>query len=341
MLSLNRSNQYTAKRINKSTTHKILIDTDPGIDDGLAIMLALACKEFEVLGLTTIYGNVSVERATENALRLVDLAGRPEIPVAQGASRSWKNPYGGAKSAVHGEDGQGNTWSAPSSLKAVGMPAADFIVQKVLQNPDQITLVALGPLTNLADALKINPGIQDKIKEVIFMGGNALSPGNTNPVAEANILADPEAADFVLGHSWPMTMIGLDVTQKTYLPANLAEELATRDSRIGKQVWGAYQHYFKFYRDVNKMEGTWVHDSSVFTYLLQRDLYKTIAAPIRVETSDCISRGKTWPSMKDYGFIKKNNDPWAGRPLINICVDVDGEKAVSLLKKRLIESDFT
>lgn len=303
-------------------------------------MLALACPEFEILGLTTIFGNVPVEKSAENALRLLDLAGRPAIPVAQGASRSWKTPYGGAKSTVHGEDGQGNTWASPSELRPLETTAAEFMVTKIFEYPGEITLVALGPLTNLADALKLEPGIQEKVKEVVFMGGNALSPGNTNPVAEANIISDPEAADFVMGQPLTMTMVGLDVTQKTYLSVQDAAILAARASRIGKQVWEAYQHYFKFYKEVNQMDGTWVHDSSAFTYLLQKDLYTTLCAPVRVETADCISRGKTWPSLKDYGFNKYNISAWAGRPSLTICVDVEGNKVVKLLKERLLGANF-
>ncbi len=321
-------------------SHKIIIDTDPGIDDGLAIMLALACPEFEILGLTSIYGNVPVDLATENALRLLALAERTDIPVVSGASRSWNNPYQGAKSVVHGEDGQGNIYSPSSLLKPLEITAAEFMVNQISKFPNEVTLIALGPLTNLADALKRDPEIQHKVKDVLFMGGNAFCPGNTNPVAEANILSDPEAADFVLGHHWPMTMVGLDVTQKTYLPAWMIAELASLPSAIGNQVFRAYEHYLKFYKEVNQMEGTWVHDSSVFTYLLNKDLYQTSAYPIRVETVEGISRGKTWPSVKDYGFIAGQPNPWLDRPQVNICVDVNGEEAVRLLKNRLIKAVF-
>ncbi len=305
-------------------------------------MLALACEEFEVLGLTTVFGNVPVEKSTENALRLVDLAGRPDILVAQGAARSWKMPYKGAKAAVHGEDGQGNTFLPPSPLKPLEIPAAEFIVQQVLQYPGAVVIAALGPLTNLADALKLDPQIQQKVKGVVFMGGNPLTPGNASPTAEANVQSDPEAADFVMAHSWPITMVGLEVTQNTILTTSDIDELAALPSQLAKQVFQAYRHYLKFYREVNHMDGTWMHDSSVFTYLLRPDLYQVLQAPIRVETADCLSRGKTWPSLKNYGYnIKDKENPWANRPKINICVDVDGEAVVSLLKERLLSAEFS
>lgn len=281
-----------------------------------------------------------VERSTENVLRLVDLAGRHDIPVAQGASRSWKKPYGGPKAAVHGEDGQGNTWSDPSTLKPLDVSAAEFIVQQILKSPNELTIAALGPLTNLADALKINPDIQNLVKEVVFMGGNPFSPGNTNPAAEANIMSDPEAADFVMGHKWSMTMVGLEVTQNTFLTRADIDEIGQKESVLGKHVYDAYQHYLEFYRTVNQLDGTWVHDSSVFTYLLCPELYKTVSHPVRVETAESISRGKTWPSVKDYGFIKNNNNLWAGRPKVKICTDVGGDETVSLLKSRLLKAVF-
>lgn len=321
-------------------SYKIIIDTDPGIDDGLAIMLALACAEFDILGLTSIFGNVPVDLATENALRLLALAERTEIPVVPGASRSWGQPYKGAKASVHGEDGQGNVFSPSAAQNPLKISAAEFIVDQISQCPNEVTLVALGPLTNLADALKRDPEIQHQVKEVVFMGGNAFSPGNTNPVAEANILSDPEAADFVLEHHWPMTMVGLDVTQKTYLPASMISELGSKSSAIGKQVFGAYQHYLKFYKEVNQMDGTWVHDSSAFIYLLNKEIYQTSDYPIRVETADSISRGKTWPSVKDYSFIPGQHNPWLDRPKVKVCVDVNGEAAIQLLKYRLMNTVF-
>ena len=265
----------------------------------------------------------------------MELAGRNDIPVAQGASRSWKKPYGGAKAAVHGEDGQGNTWSDPSTLKPLDISAAEFIVQKILKSPNELTIAALGPLTNLADALKINPDIQNLVKEVVFMGGNPFSPGNTNPAAEAKIMSDPEAADFAMGHNWPMTMVGLEVTQNTFLAREDIDEIGQKESALGKQVYAAYQHYLEFYRTVNQLDGTWVHDSSVFTYLLHPELYKTVSHPVKVETTESISRGKTWPSVKDYGFIKNNNNLWADRPPVNICKEVDSQKVIRLLKERL------
>ena len=304
-------------------------------------MLALASPELEILGLTTVFGNVSVAQGSENALRLLHLAGKPDIPVSMGASQSWKSPYGGPKAFIHGEDGQGNTWSDPAPQAAIDIPAAQFIVDQVQASPGNVTIVALGPLTNLADALKLSPEIQNKLKEVVFMGGNAFGPGNNTPAAEANMFSDPDAADFVMGHALPMTMVGLDVTEKTLLTRQDIEELASKPSKISAQVFSAYRFYLDFYKRENKMDGTWVHDSSALTYLLQRDLYKTVSCPIRVETEDVISKGKTWPSLKDYSSRKTHStDPWAARPLITICTDVEAEQAVQLIKESILKTEF-
>ena len=167
------------------------------------------------------------------------------------------------------------------------------------------------------------------------MGGNAFCPGNTNPVAEANILSDPEAADFVLGHHWPMTMVGLDVTQKTFLSRMDVDELATKSSKISNQVLGAYEFYLNYYKEVNKMDGTWVHDSSVFTYLLRPEFYRIVYHALRVDTTEGPTRGKTLPSPDGETPAK-----WANRSKVGICVEVESEKVVDLIKQRLLNARF-
>ena len=192
---------------------KIILDTDPGVDDAQAIQLILAAPELNLLGLTTIFGNVDVELATTNALRLLDLGNRTDVPVAKGAADPLNGPYLGAVTFVHGDDGQGNTFRPASQQQPIGPSAAEFIVQQLNEQPGVITLVAVGPLTNLALALQLDPTITEKVVEVVVMGGNAFCAGNATPAGEANILNDPDAADRVFGANWPVTMIGLDVTQ--------------------------------------------------------------------------------------------------------------------------------
>ena len=176
---------------------KIIIDTDPGVDDALAIFLALRSRELDVIGLTTVFGNSNVDATTRNALNLLHIAGRGDIPVARGAGVPlFIAPHGTAE-WVHGDDAMGNIgWTAPLSpaLQPHTLRAAEFIVQQVMAHPGEITLVPIGPLTNIALALQLEPRIAQHVREVVLMGGAVLAPGNVSPLAEANIHGAPHAA---------------------------------------------------------------------------------------------------------------------------------------------------
>ncbi len=315
---------------------KLIIDTDPGIDDSMAIQLALASKEFEILGLTTIFGNVNVDLATTNALRLLQLAHKTEIPVAKGVSKPLQGEFTGGVPFVHGDDGQGNTWQPHSTLSPINTPADEFIIEQILKFPKQVTIAALGPLTNLALALSKKPEIQLMVKEIVLMGGNAFCAGNATPAAEANMLSDPHAADIVMGAKWPITLVGLDVTHKTILLNETINQISQYNAPLNNYVMQAYQFYLDFFRRVNKIDGTYVHDASVFAYLIDRTLYKTVKHPIRVETQECLSKGKTWPSLGDSDHEEGEAlQPWKNRPKVTICVDVDSKKVIELIQKRL------
>jgi|GEM_PF-4704719 len=185
-------------------SQKIIIDTDPGIDDALAILFAFAHPGLDVVGLTTVFGNVPVSLATENALRLVELAG-VDVPVAPGAAKPLLISPRGHADFVHGEDGFGNTHTPHSSREARKQGAAEFIVEQVRSAPDAVTLVPVGPLTNIALALKLAPDICEKTR-VVLMGGAVNEPGNCSPVAEANIWQDPHAAEIVFAAKWHVTL---------------------------------------------------------------------------------------------------------------------------------------
>ena len=172
---------------------KIIIDTDPGIDDAMAIFLALASPELDVVGLTTVMGNVEVDLATTNALRLLEIAGRSDIPVAEGAGKPIATDFLGTVEFVHGDDGQGNAFLPSPASRPLGISAAEFIVQQARAYPGEITLVPIGPLTNIALALRLEPNLPKLVAGAVLMGGNAFCPGNASPTAEANIRNDPEA----------------------------------------------------------------------------------------------------------------------------------------------------
>jgi inosine-uridine nucleoside N-ribohydrolase len=318
---------------------KLIIDTDPGVDDAMAIQFALSCDQLEVIGLTTVFGNVPVELATSNTLRLLHLAGKDTIPVAKGAAKPMKGEFSGGASFVHGDDGMGNTHHPLAPLQPIRQQASAFIIEQITTYPGAITIVAIGPLTNLAEALFIQPEIAGLVAEVVIMGGNALCPGNITPAAEANMFADPDAADIVLGAGWPLTMVGLDATHRVNMRRDTLKLLAALESPLAGLVGKAMVFYQAFYETFNKIDGIYVHDSSAIAYLIAPHLFETSLWPVRVDTSYGIGRGKTWPCLEDPS--QEENPwlvPWKGRPNINICIGADGEQIVKLITEYIAKA---
>ena len=313
---------------------KIIIDTDPGVDDTMAIFFALQSPELDVIGLTTIFGNVHTELATINALRLLEMAGRTDIPVAPGADHPIAGPYRGPVPEIHGQDGQGDIFLPEPGTQAIRQAAAAFIVEQVMAAPGEVTLVPVGPLTNIALALRLEPRIAEAVREVVLMGGNALVPGNASPAAEANILNDPEAADVVFGAPWPVTMVGLDVTHRVNMTPEHLDEYERADSPLAQHVARIVQLYRSYFeRSFSNMRGIYVHDSSAVAYLLDPTAFQVERWPVRVETQG-LSRGKTWPCVD--GIDGDVPPPWQGRPLVNVCVDVDAGRVLQLERSRLL-----
>jgi uridine nucleosidase len=311
--------------------HRIIIDTDPGIDDAMAIFFALNSPEIELVGLTTTFGNGHTDLTTINALRLLEIAGRSDIPVAQGASQPIASAFEEPGWVVHGEDAQGNLHLPLPTSHAIQQSAPEFIVEQVMNAPGEITLVPIGPLTNIARALQLEPRIAEAVREVVIMGGNALCPGNITPAAEANIFHDVEAADMVFGAAWPVTMVGLDVTHKTILTAQQLARLDGSSKATTRHLSQIIPFYLNFTREVNKLDGIFLHDPTTLAYLIAPDAFQTRKSFIRVE-SESFSRGKTWPAS----YINKWSSAWLNRPLVNICVDVDGPRISNLILERLL-----
>jgi inosine-uridine nucleoside N-ribohydrolase len=308
---------------------KIIIDTDPGVDDTMAIFFALCSPELDVIGLTTIFGNVHTELATKNALRLLEIAGRSDIPVAQGAVDALIQPFEGPVPYVHGEDGQGDIFLPDPAGRPVDLSGAQFIVEQLRANPGEITLAPVGPLTNIALALRLEPRITEWVDEVVLMGGNALAPGNASPAGEANIRNDPEAADVVFGADWAVTMVGLDVTLRVRMRPEDIAEYATHGNPMSDHVMRILPHYRNYFEANYEAEGIFVHDSSAIAYLLDPSLFTLRRWPIRVGRQG-LGRGKTWPATGG-----RMLPAWEGRPLVNVCVGVDGERVVALAVERL------
>lgn len=298
----------------------------------MAIFMALASPELDVVGLTTIFGNAATSVTTRNARILLDAAGRDDIPVAAGADVPLVGNYLGPVPFVHGHNGLGDGEMAPPSCDPIATPAHEFLYSTVKASPGAITLLAVGPLTNLGLALQQHPDIADLVDEVVVMGGNALVPGNATPVAEANINNDPEAADLVFGAPWRVTMVGLDVTHKVNLPGSTIDRICEVDTPTAALLAKALPLYRNFFESRNHIDGIFVHDPSAVAYLLDPDAFTTEEWSIRVET-ESFSRGKTWPNIGD---TDDDVPPaWHGRPAVNVCVGVDSSWVLRLLEDRL------
>jgi inosine-uridine nucleoside N-ribohydrolase len=311
-------------------TQQVIVDTDPGIDDAIAIFLALASPELDVVGLTTVFGNCAVDVATRNALTLLDVAGRADIPVAMGAANPVAMPYLGGAPHVHGTDGLGD--GADPLPTPAGQPVAVTAAEFLCRHAPGTSILAIGPLTNLALALRLRPDLDTLVDQVVVMGGNALGPGNATPAAEANIMNDPEAADVVFGARWPVTMVGLDVTHQVIMNGATIETIAAADSPTACLLTRAIPFYRSFLEKVSRIDGIYLHDPAAVAYLLDPTLFRTEAWPVRVETQG-FSRGKTWPSVGDTDEAAP--PAWRGRPLVNVCVGVDAPRALDLISSRL------
>ncbi|MEX2442489.1 MAG: nucleoside hydrolase [Alkalispirochaeta sp.] len=310
--------------------HNIIIDTDPGIDDAMAVFYALGSPEIKVLGLTTVFGNVATDLATENALRLLEIAGKGEIPVARGASRPLATAYRGAVEFVHGDNGQGGVPLSPPTSRESDSRATQFIIDAVTSRPGEVTLVTLGPLTNLALVLLERPEIVRDVRGVIAMGGNVHVPGNASATAEANIFNDPEAADIVLSADWPVTICGLDVTHRITMTPDDLQRIYRIDTPVGRHLAKIVPFYHEFYERHVGSDGIYVHDSTTISYLLHPDAFSVERRPLVVDTGHGIGRGKTWPVVEGDEASRLET---ALRPPVTICVDADA--------RRLVESEIT
>ncbi len=311
---------------------KILIDTDPGIDDAMAIFYALASPELDVVGLTTIFGNSDTETCTVNALRLLEIAGRTDIPVARGALRPLAMDFRGPADFVHGVDGQGDTFlPAPTTQRRANTDAARFIVETVMASPGEITLVPIGPLTNVALAMLLEPRLCDALAEIVLMGGAAFVDGNASPAAEANILNDPEAADIVFGATCSVVMCGLDVTERTLMSTERLNSIGEFDNDRARLLHKILPFYMDFYHRNNGLDGIYIHDSATISYLLAPQHFRTISHPVRVDCGHSFSRGKTLAARS----ASDHHVPWIGRPATTICTAIDADAVIALELNRL------
>jgi inosine-uridine nucleoside N-ribohydrolase len=281
---------------------KIIIDTDPGIDDAFALCYAFAHPQLDVIALTTIFGNVDVELATTNALKLCEL-NNVSAPVAMGAAKPLTiapNPH---STFVHGENGFGNVPLPDVSTDRSDHNATDTLINHVLDNAGEVTIVAVGPLTNLALALEKAPEIAAAVESVVIMGGAFDRPGNITAYAEANVWNAPHAAQKVLTADWPVVIHGLDVTHQVIFNHEFFDKLAAGSPKVGKFLHDAAEFYIDFYQQRNNFGGCCPHDQLALSYLTAPHLFESETATVDVVT-DGDEIGRTYRST-GFGIANK------------------------------------
>ena len=301
----------------------IIFDTDPGVDDAFALLYALNHPNINVLGITTVFGNVPVETSTKNALILSEMAHKGTI-VYQGANKPLERKITNYPSFIHGHDGLGDTNHSQPKFNASKLDAVQFIINEINQNSGNINLVAVGPLTNIANSIKQDPSMVNKVNSLFIMGGSWLAGGNITPVAEANIYNDPEAAEIVFKSGLPIIMVGLDVTHKVFLSQKDIDKLSSLNNS-GKFLKKISNIYMKFYKDTKDMDGCFFHDATAVIAMTNPEFFKYKVARVYV-SQDNLTRGQTVVYLKDLKHETEIND---NRGFVQVLYDVESKKVIS------------
>lgn len=272
---------------------RIIIDTDPGIDDALAILLALASPELKLEGLTVVHGNCSMAQGVTNALSVLELAGREDVPVYQGCELPLVQPSLLAPE-THGNTGLGYAQLPPPTTEPAAGHAVDFLVESTLSAPGEITIVAIGPLTNLALAIRREPEIVEAVREVIIMGGAIRHEGNTTPLAEFNTFVDPHAAHIVYHAGMPITLVPLDVTYKCILTPEDVRRLLKSEHPITEFIADATRFYMEFHDDYQKIAGCVINDPLALALAYAPELVDVEEHYVDVDIAGGVSMGNTF-----------------------------------------------
>ena len=306
---------------------RIILDTDPGIDDALALFLALASPEVQLEAITTVSGNVDVNLTTYNALTLLELAGRTDIPIARGSERPLvRQPFNAA--LVHGDNGLGGLQLPAPRIQPMAEHAVDVIIEKIMSAPGEITLVPIGPLTNIALALRREPRIAQQVREVVIMGGALLVPGNDTPTAEFNIYVDPHAAHIVLHAGWPIRLVSLDVTTRTCLQREQVEELTRSGSPVTSAIKQMLDYSFNVFGASSGLSGFQMHDPLCLAAAFRPELMAWEPVYVDVELHGTLTLGET------VAYFKRPNMP---PPNVLAPVGVDAERFIQLFLQRIEE----
>jgi purine nucleosidase len=303
---------------------RILIDTDPGVDDALTFLLALASPELKLEALTTTQGNVTLEKATRNALAVLELGRASHIPVAAGSVVPLVQPLR-ASADIHGESGLGNSALPAPQTQPVPGHAVDFLIEKILAEPHQISIFAIGPLTNIAVAIRKEPGFAKAVRELVIMGGAIRENGNSTPLAEFNIYVDPHAAHIVFHSGIPITLIPLDVTHQCLLKQDHVDRLMMIDSPISRFVRDVVEVYLQASYD-RGLEGSALHDPLTLVTVIAPGLLTLREYFVDVDISDGVSMGKTFADIS--GLTKRPAN-------MKVAMDVRSNEFIQLFLQRL------
>ena len=302
---------------------QVILDCDPGHDDAIALLLALASDEIRLLGVTTVAGNQTLAKTTANAIRVLDHLGRDDIPVAAGAPRPLVRERHVAAN-VHGETGLDGPQLPPPSREPEREHAIDWIARVASEASEPVTLVPTGPLTNIALALARYPELAAKLDRIVLMGG-AIGEGNVTPAAEFNIWADPEAAQRVFTSGVDLTMVGLDVTHRALFTPVHAERLAAA-GRAGKLVADLFAFYSRFHRRRYGWDGAPIHDAVAMAHVIDGTLLETTTCGVRVDTGPELSRGRTYADLHDRAGWEPN---------CHVATAIDADRFLGLLVDRI------
>lgn len=312
---------------------KVIIDTDPGIDDAAAIFLALASPELSVEAITTVYGNGSIDACTHNACRILYAAGRLDIPVFKGAAKPLlRLPNQGWAAHVHGADALGNTRFPlpPAAQSLLGeRHAALEIISRVMKSPGQVTLLALGRLTNLALALSLEPRLAQAVAEIVVMGGAVYVPGNVSPVASANLYEDPEAAAIVYSSGAPLVQVGLDVCNRVTLSRAQLDQVqatGTATTRLLAEATGCLRAYYLSQGMISEADGVRYNDVPAVAYAVEPGLFGTSDFHVEIETRRPLTRGQT---------VAYRLGPAGQPPNAKVCLEVDSARLTRTFTERV------
>jgi inosine-uridine nucleoside N-ribohydrolase len=299
----------------------IILDCDPGHDDAIALLLALASPEVELLGVTTVHGNQTLEKTTANALRVLDLAGRADVPVAAGADRPLVRELTVA-SHVHGDSGLDGPALPPAGRAPLAEGAVDFLVRTIAASAAPVTLVPTGPLTNIARLLERTGGAN--VERIVLMGG-AIAEGNMTPAAEFNVWADPEAAQAVFHAGIDTTMIGLDVTHRAVTTPALQARVRAAGT-VGAFVADLVDFFTVYHRTTYGWDGAPIHDAVAVAHVLRAGLVTTVARNVEIELESDLCRGRTVVDRWNRSERAVN---------AHVGVDLDAEAFFDLLVERI------